>query len=93
MHTGANGQQLRLCSSLEQMPKEISEIRGHRPRLQLVAGIVDAGFCDSFRKFLMRTALTLRPVAFDPYPFDDLLGFVLHEATAVTSLGVPSKEV
>ena len=41
----------------EQMPKEISEIRGHRPRLQLVAGIVDAGFCDSFRKFLMRTAL------------------------------------
>ena len=38
---------------LKQMPKEISEIRGHRPRLQLVAGIVDAGFCDSFRKFLM----------------------------------------
>ena len=34
-----------------------AEIRGHRPRLQVVAGIVDAGFCDPLRKFLLAFAL------------------------------------
>jgi hypothetical protein len=33
------------------------EIRAHRPRLQVVAGIVDAGFCDPLRKFISAFAL------------------------------------
>jgi hypothetical protein len=41
---------------LERLPKETPEIpgssTGHRPRLQLVAGIVDAGSPDCFRKLL-----------------------------------------
>ena len=49
---GRNG-----CGRIEQVPKETSEIRGHRPRLQLVAGIADAGSYDSLWKFLMRMAL------------------------------------
>jgi hypothetical protein len=48
---------LRFIWYLEQMPKEISEIPRSSTRPQLVAGIVDAGSCDSFRKFLMRIAL------------------------------------